>query len=293
MHTTGRHRMSPARRVSIIFSSAIALLGILLFLLLKPGSATRAHPHTLVLFCAAGVRLPMEQIRMDFERECGLHVAVQYGGSNTLLSQLQVSRAADLYLAADDSYLEIARQKGLVADILPIASMLPVMVVPKGNPRAIHRIEDLLRPGLRIALGNPEQSAIGKKTKTALTLAGVWDAVHSRVTANGVFQATVPDVANAVLIGSVDAGIVWDATATQYPDLEAVSVPELQSGVSQISIGVTPWSSSSSAALKFARYVSASDRGQITFGLTGYATGDGESWAFSVSAPVAREEPRK
>ena len=43
-----------------------------------------------------------------------------------------------------------------------------------------------------------------------------------------VSTPTVNDVANAVKLGTVDAGIVWDAVMAQYPTLDMVAVPEAQ-----------------------------------------------------------------
>ena len=276
---TGGHRIRRmGRRTSLVTGGALVLLVVLSFLLLKPGSHTKSSRESLVLFCAAGLRLPIEQIRADFERECGVQVDVQFGGSNTLLSQLQVSRAADLYLAADDAYLAIARDKGLVRETIPIAHMVPVIVVPKGNPGAIGAIGDLLQEGLRVALGNPDQAAIGKQTRTALRASGDWDALERHVTRYGVFKPTVPDVANSVKIGSVDAGIIWSATAAQYEDLEAIAVPELNAGASQITIGVTAWSEPSAAALNFARYVAGRDHGLPVFKTMGYTPVEGDPW---------------
>jgi molybdate transport system substrate-binding protein len=258
------------QRMSLVIVGALVLLAVLLFLLLKPDLFSDSQQPTLVLFCAAAVRLPMEQIRNDFKREHGVHIDVQYGGSNTLLSQLQLSHAADLYLAADDSYLELANTRGLIQKTAPIAHMVPVIIVPDGNPRGIRGIADLLQEGIRVALGNPDLAAIGKRTRTALRASGHWEAMEEHVTASGVFKPTVPDVANAVKIGSVDAGIVWSATAAQIAGIQAISAPELHVGVSQVAIGITSWSEPLEAALHFVQYITDPDGGQKTFQAMGY-----------------------
>jgi len=258
------------QRMSLGIVGALVLLGVLLFLLLKPGLFSDTQKPSLMLFCAAAVRLPMEQIRSDFKRERGVQIDVQYGGSNTLLSQLQLSHTADLYLAADDVYLELANTRGLLQQTVPIAHMVPVIIVPDGNPRAIRGIADLLQDGMRVALGNPDLAAIGRRTRIALRASGHWDAMEAHVTASGVFKPTVPDVANAVKIGSVDAGIVWSATAAQIAGIQAITAPELQVGVSQIAIGITAWSEPSEAALNFMQYITDTNRGQKTFQAMGY-----------------------
>ena len=281
MHRNKHKSLTRANHTGVIAVCTFLLLIFLIALLLKQDTKTHSSRRNLVLFCAAGMRLPIEQIRQNFERECGVTVDVQYGGSNTLLSQLQVSRTADLYLAADDSYLEIARQKELVRETLSIATMVPVVVVKKGNPRNIKNIADLIQPGIRIALGNPEQAAIGKKTKQALLNSGHWDALQRHVTQSGVFKPTVPDVANTVQIGSVDAGIVWSATATQIPELEIVRLPELTAGASQITVGITSWSEPAKEALLLARYISGANRGLNTFRKMGYDPVLGDPWVAS------------
>ncbi|NQT92991.1 MAG: molybdate ABC transporter substrate-binding protein [Lentisphaerae bacterium] len=278
MSTSAGRIRGHARRTSVVTGVAVITLAVLTILLLKPQMSTRESRDRLILFCAAGIRLPIEKIRHDFERECGVPVDVQYGGSNTLLSQLQVSRAADLYLAADDAYLAIAREKGLIRETVPIAGMVPVIVVPRGNPEAISGVVDLMREGLRVAMGNPDQAAIGKHTREALRASGHWEELERHVTKSGVFKPTVPDIANTVEIGSVDAGIVWSATAAQYDGLDVVHAPELDAGASRITIGVTAWSKPAATALNFARYVAGRNRGLVTFKRMGYEPVPGDPW---------------
>jgi len=278
MKSSLRHTRRPAHRTSLVAAAAVALLIALTFLLLRSQYARESSRDSLILFCAAGMSLPIEAIRLDFERECGVPVEVQYGGSNTLLSQLQIARTADLYLAADDTYLAIAREKGLILETIPIAHMVPVIVVSGGNPKTILGIADLTRKGLRVALGNPDQAAIGKHTREALRKSGQWDALEHHVQTSGVFKPTVPDVANTVEIGSVDAGIVWSATAAQYKRLDIIRAPELENAVSQITIGVTAWSERAAAALNFARYVAGRNRGLATFAKMGYEPTAGDPW---------------
>ena len=92
-------------------------------------------------------------------------------------------------------------------------------------------------------------------------------------------KPTVNDVANAIKLGSVDAGIIWNSTVAQYDDLMAVSVPELEAGVANIEIAVISNSKASTTALRFARYVAARDRGLIQFSANGFKVVDGDLWS--------------
>ena len=149
--------------------------------------------QSLVILCAAGLKQPVEAIRQDDQQETGQTVLVQYGGSNTLLANLKLTGEADLFLPADDSYIELARRDNLVGQATPLARMRPVLVVKNDNPLGIKSLSDLLSGTARISIIYPEAAATGKLVREALTQAGQWDAFQSRVT---VFKPTVTDVAN-------------------------------------------------------------------------------------------------
>ena len=233
----------------------------------------------LMVYCAAGMRLPIERIAADYQKEYGQRLRLQYGGSNTLLNQIQVARMGDLFLAGDDSYMKLAHETGLIEEELPVARMRPVIAVAQGNPRAIQSVRDLLRPEVRVALGNADQAAIGTITRQVLQESGHWDALEKHVQENGVFKPTVSDVANDVKLGSVDAGIVWDSTAAQYPELQAISTPELSKGEALVTLGVVTHSRQPTSALRFARYAAARDRGLKVFEAFGFQPVDGDVWA--------------
>ncbi|MCA9178766.1 MAG: substrate-binding domain-containing protein [Planctomycetales bacterium] len=234
---------------------------------------------SLLMYCAAGMRLPVEQIAKDYEREYGVSVQLQYGGSNTLLSQLTIARTGGLYLAGDDSYIQMAQDSGLVKEAIPLATMRPVIAVKKGNPKQIRGVDDLLRDDVTTVVGNPDQAAIGKKTRSLLTKSGHWERLERHITDTGVFKPTVPEVANDVKLGSIDAGIVWDSTLALYPDLEAIRVPELDAGTALVSVGIITGEEHPQEALKFARYLAASDRGLVTFEKSGFEVVEGDVWA--------------
>jgi molybdenum ABC transporter molybdate-binding protein len=256
------------------------LLGALIALLIRSsapdGSGTKVHELT--MYCAAGMRKPLQIVADAYEQKYGVRVLLQYGGSNTLLSQIEVSRTGDLYLAADQSYLELARKKELVKEILPLAIMEAVVGVPRGNPKQVHELSDLLRDDVRVVLASPDQAAIGRTARDQLQKTGGWPALRERVRKTGVFKPTVGDVANDIKLGSVDAGILWDAVAAQYPDLGTVRIPQLAGGVANISIGILSSSQHPIAALRFARYLAARDRGLETFTELGYRSVEGDVW---------------
>jgi molybdate transport system substrate-binding protein len=241
----------------------------------KFSTRAKESARPLTVFCAAGIKPPVEEIAREYERMYRVPIQLQYGGSGTLLGTLRVRSKGDLFLAADQSYLLMARTNQLVQEIIPLAHISPVLAVPKGNPKQLRSVRDLLRPDVAVALANPEAAAVGEVTRRALQAVGQWEAIQRRVK---VFKPTVNDIANDVRIGTVDVGIVWDATVSQYPDLEAITVPELSAGSQHISVGVLASSAEPARALHFARYLGARDRGQRAFARLGYRAVDGDVW---------------
>lgn len=227
------------------------------------------------LLCAASNRAVVEKIRADFEKETGLRVEVEYGPSQTLLSTISVSGRGDLYLPADDSYLSMAREQGIVEETLPLANMQLVLCVPKGNPLGIKSFDDLMQEKIRLVQAEPDAAAVGKLTRELLTASGQWDQLKAHTTA---LRATVTEVASDVKLGAADAGIVYDAVLHSFPELEAVRIPELVQGVSQVGVGVIKSSPQSVRALKFARYLAAKDRGQVTYAEFGFSPINGDPW---------------
>ncbi len=234
----------------------------------------------LVLFCAAGVKPPVASAALKYAKEkFGTEVHLQYGGSGTLLSSLKVAKIGDLYLAADSSYQQLAKEAGLVKEVIPLAIIRPVIAVAKGNPKQIKTLDDLLKENVKIALANPEAASIGKQSKKIMQQTGHWERIEKKTT---VFKPTVMDIAADVSLGAVDAAIVWDSTIKQFPDkLEAVHVPEFDASEKTISIAVLTCSKKPTEALRFARYLQAPKKGQVEFKKYGYEQIKGDPWELS------------
>jgi molybdate transport system substrate-binding protein len=65
-------------------------------------------------------------------------------------------------------------------------------------------------------------------------------------------------------------GIVYDAALHSYPDLEFIPIAELQGARSQVSVGVLKSSANPSAALDFARFITATNRGLQQYAKHGF-----------------------
>src|SRR5262245_16218729 len=251
------------------FGGSVALLAVLLAWLnwgsTAPGPDPNAGP--LIVHCAASQRPPLEDIVKDYQRETGQAVELRFGNSQQVLSQLQITGSGDLFLPADEVYIDQAREKGLIAEVFPLARITAVLVLRPGFDKDITTWDDLVGGSIKVAQANPDGAAIGKLTREKLLTTGHWDALKERTT---VFSGTVTEVANAVKLGNPDAGIVWDAVAAQFPELKVVHLPELDRVTARVLIGVVKSSPQPTEPLRFARYVAARDKGLKRFRERGF-----------------------
>ena len=269
-------RHFPLRRGSIVRPWLIVLVSLVLIAGLVVGlwrmsrpPQTSAEGRELVLLCAAGPSKAVQEISAEYEREYGVKICISTDNSGRLLATLRAApERADLYLASDESFVRDAKRQKLVAEVLPVVRQHVVVGVAKGNPRKIHTLDDLMRDDIRVVLPNAKVTAVAESVERALSGTGRWQALLDRQSAAGSRVSsvgTVTEAAQAVKIGAADATFVWDATARQF-ELEFVELPELESRTrEQAVLGVVAASSRPTAALHFARYLTARDRGEKVF----------------------------
>ncbi len=260
---------------TIFFASLFAVIALVavLFFRGRPTDGDGMRQSELVLHCAAGLRVPVEEIVQRYQADYGITVRPHYAGSGELASQLEIA-GGDLYLPADVSYIELTREKGLVQEAIPAAYLTAGLIVPQGNPKGIRSLTDLTNDQVRVSLANPS-AAIGKFTKKVLSDAGVWDAAEANAT---VFKFTVNDVAQDVATGAADVAVVWDAVAGLFDNVEFIHVPEFDQRRKTATVGVLASSDQPTAALRFARYLTAANRGLENFAKHGFQVVDGDTW---------------
>ena len=90
-----RKRLESANPVYSAVAGSLILLAGLVYLLARgnSGGSAAAGSHELIVYCAAGMRAPVEQIATQYEQQFDASVRLQFGGSNTLLNQIELNKA--------------------------------------------------------------------------------------------------------------------------------------------------------------------------------------------------------
>jgi len=258
----------------IISFLAVIAVGLGIVVWFHSGSNSSGAHGALAVYCAASLKKPVEAIAAEFQKEHGWAVTLQYGGSASLLSTARVSQTGDLFLSADDGTIADARKNGLIGEVIPLVKQRPVIMTPKGNPKNIRALDDLLKPGVRLALANPESASISRVLRKAL--GERWQPLASHAT---VFKPTVMDVASDAALGSVDAAIVWDSVVPQFAGAEMVNVAEFEKLEENASVALLKSSKQPAEALRLAHYMASSEKGGKVFVKNGYRLAGGAGGA--------------
>jgi ABC-type molybdate transport system substrate-binding protein len=143
---------------------------------------------------------------------------MQAGGRITVGNMTWVAKP-DAYFGGLVKVKDLIGEGLLTGPAVPYVTNTLAIMVPKGNPAHITGLADLGKPGVRLAMPNPEFEGIARQIKLALTKAG-----GDRLTTT-VYDAKVKDGSTILthihhrqtplflMQGVADAGVTWQSEA--------------------------------------------------------------------------------
>ncbi len=235
---------------------------------------------SLTVYCAAGVRPPVEEAAKQFEKETGTTVRLEFANSGVLANRLKTDKdgglpSADVYIPADYPFTERAAADGLTREALRVATWQVVLALKPGADIDVENVDDVLKAKLSFVICDP-LAGVGKKTKKMLEKSGHWKAIDE---AKASSFPTVTEAAMAVKENAgTQAAFVWDSTARQH-GLRVVRLPELNASRADISVAITASTDRPTLALQFARFLGAPKKGGKVFARHNYEPLKGDPWA--------------
>jgi molybdate transport system substrate-binding protein len=171
-----------------------------------------------------------------------------FGASSALVTQIQQGAPADVFASADEKNMQKLVDAGLVETPRVFARNTLEIVTKPGNPKGIHSLADLAKPGVAVVLADPTVP-VGGYAQQVLTKAGVALKPVS-------LEVDVKAVLTRVTIGDADAGIVY-ASDAQAAGSKAVGVeiPKAQNVIATYPIAVVKAAPHKAAARAFVQAV--------------------------------------
>jgi molybdate transport system substrate-binding protein len=166
-------------------------------------SSPSAVSGTITVFAASSLTAAYTAIGNDFQKSYpGGTVKFSFGGSSTLVAQIQQGAIGDVFASADQPNMQKAVDAGLVAGSPYVfAHNRLEIVVEAGNPKHITGLSDLARSGLVVVLCAPVVPC-GRYGTQALQKSGVSVRPASQ-------ETDVKAVLSKVALGEADAGLVY------------------------------------------------------------------------------------
>ena len=196
---------------------------------------------------------PPGQIICDqFKARQGGQTLLDLGGSETLLPKILAGAPADVFIC-HDPFEQKVKDAGRWAGSARVGWLRPVLLVRPGNPWHLHSVQDLTNRHLRLGIGDPRYSTCGELFVGLLDQKGLREAVMKQV----VLQArTHTEIANGLILGSLDAVVVWNYIALLYKDkvervLTADPYPDLH--ITVVGLTQSPNPAAREAFLEFCR----------------------------------------
>ncbi len=227
-----------------------AVLGALLVTVACSGSQGNPseRPETVSVFAAASLQPPFDKIKDQLQAGQHISASLTYAGTQTLTAQLTQGASADVFASADVAHMTTIQNAGLLSGTprIFVHNRLQIAVA-RGNPKGIHGLADLARPGLVIVLADPSVPA-GKYAQQALAAAHV--TVHP-----ASLEPQVTGVLTKVALGEADAGIVYVSDIATSAKVEGITIPNNQNVVADYEIAALNIAHSPATANAFISFV--------------------------------------
>jgi molybdate transport system substrate-binding protein len=268
------------RGIAVIVAVAVVMFS---------GCGKEAEDKVVKAFCGAASKPAIEECSEAFEKQTGIRVEAQFGGSGIMLSRMKMSKMGDLFISGSPDYMINAERDEVIVpgSVKILAYMVPAIVVRKGNPKDIRSLEDLAKPGMRVAIGNPEAVCAGLYALEILEHTGLLSPVANNIV---VHAESCAKIVALITMDRVDAVLGWRAFANWNPDeteavmLSADEIPRL----AYVPAGIFTYAENPELAQRFIDFLTSPD-GQRIFTKWGYIATREAAQDFAPNATIGGE----
>jgi molybdate transport system substrate-binding protein len=193
--------------------SRLLLSGVLA---LSAGSLLAAPPVRVAAASSLSFALP--EIVNAFRAQGGDEIEISYGSSGLFARQIARGAPFDLFLSANEAYVDQLARAGLTRDegtVYAVGRL--VLFVPSGSTitpeTPLAELPRLHAQGVlrRLAVAHPEHAPYGIAARQALEQSGAWTGLKNTL----VIGESVAQTARFVTTGAADAGLLAHALALQ------------------------------------------------------------------------------
>lgn len=170
-----------------------------------------AHADGVNVFAAASMKTALDEAAKTWKTQSGKDIVATYGSSATLAKQIAEAAPADIFISADEAWMDDVAKKNLIkADTRKdLVGNTLVLVAATGTDVKVDltNATDLafVLGGEKLAVGDVKSVPAGKYAKSALEKLGLWASVEPHLAMQENVRAALALVAR----GEAKLGIVY------------------------------------------------------------------------------------
>ncbi|CAM5775370.1 molybdate ABC transporter substrate-binding protein [Labrys miyagiensis] len=199
-------------------------LALAVFLALACTTAARAA-ETVTVFAAASLKNALDDAAAAFKAKTGIAVVASYAGSPALVKQIEQGAPADLFVSADEKWMDYAADHKLIrpeSRVNLLGNSL-VVIAPKDAktdrlPLTSVAFEQAVGTG-KWSTGTVNTVPCGIYAKEAMTKLGMWQAAEPRLAQTDNVRAAMQFVSR----GEAALGVVYQTDANADPTVKVVA----------------------------------------------------------------------
>jgi len=236
-----------------------------------PAPTYTATQGNLVAYTAASLSGASPSIGSAFTAAYPGHkVVFNLDGTQALKTQVEAGAYADVFISASNAYTNTLKSENYFVNdsVKTLTTNYVIVILPASNPANIKSLSDLAKPGVKIAMA---ASTVPVGTATAAVINNSANSTYGQTWKTAVnknvvtYETSEPSVATKVSLGEVDAGFVYQSTATAAAKgtYQSITIPKKDNYLQTYTIGILKGSSNKAVAAEFEQFMLSSAGQQI------------------------------
>ena len=185
-----------------------------------------ASAENVTVFAAASLKNALDQVAASYAEETGNEVTISYAGSNQLAQQIIQGAPADIFISANEKWMDEVEKAGLLAEGTREDLLGNTLVLIAHGKDAEMLSEDAMKnldlPAMlgdgKLAMALVDSVPAGQYGKAALETLGIWAATEPQVAQADNVRAALALVAT----GEAPFGIVYATDAVAEDNVTVV-----------------------------------------------------------------------
>lgn len=160
---------------------------------------------------ASNMQFALQEIAARYQKDSGHSLRLVFGSSGNLYRQISQGAPFQLFLSADEAYVQQLAAAGKTLDEGVLYGLGRIaLMAPKGSSLTLGGELQGLKAALaegqikKFAIANPEHAPYGRAAEQALQHAGLWDALQGKL----VLGENIAQAAQFATSGNAQGGIV-------------------------------------------------------------------------------------